>query len=86
MDNFFDDIQKKGLHLHFIKAIESSIEIPEENASTQIKEDKRTETSSLKLNIQNAQKTKKPRNHRKPKVKIEKRVIKNSKEVYDFIN
>ena len=86
MDNYFDDIQKKGFHLHTIKAINSSPEKPQENVSTQKKEVKRTESSSLKLNVHHAQKTKRPRNIRKPKVKVEKRIINNSREVYDFIN
>jgi murein L,D-transpeptidase YafK len=86
MESYFDDIHKKGLHLHAIKAHESTKEITEEKLPTQKKPDTRTENNIIKPIIQPAQKSKKPRIVRKPKTKLEKRVIKNSKEVYDFIN
>ena len=86
MESYFDDIHKKGMHLHAIKAHESAKESNEEKVMTQKKPDTRTEDNITKPIIQPAQKSKKPRIARKPKTKVEKRVIKNSKEVYDFIN
>jgi hypothetical protein len=85
MENYFDDISKKSIHIYTIQAVQSGKETLEDLKKTQKMQETRTNVENAIICVRPAQKVSKSRAVKKPKEKIVRRVIKNSNEVYDFI-